>query len=99
MRKLQKKIVFFFIKLPFKVTQGGMAEYMIYPSKALVHVVPSDMDPFHAAFVEPLACSLHAVELGKIQVTLLMLLVLLLLLLLLSLLLLLMLLLLMLLLF
>ena len=46
-----------------------MAEYMIYPSKALVHVVPPTLDPFHAAFVEPLACSLHAVELGNIQVS------------------------------
>ena len=25
------------------------------------------MDPFHACFVEPLACSLHAVELGNIS--------------------------------
>jgi threonine dehydrogenase-like Zn-dependent dehydrogenase len=25
------------------------------------------VDPRHAAFIEPLACSLHAVELGNIQ--------------------------------
>jgi hypothetical protein len=30
--------------------------------------VPPHVDPQHAAFIEPLACSLHAVELGNIQV-------------------------------
>lgn len=50
-----------------QVTPGGMAQYLIYPSKALVHVVPRHVDPFHACFIEPLACSLHAVELGEIQ--------------------------------
>eukprot|EP00088_Acartia_fossae_P025452 TRINITY_DN26284_c0_g2_i1.p1 TRINITY_DN26284_c0_g2~~TRINITY_DN26284_c0_g2_i1.p1 ORF type:complete len:224 (-),score=40.72 TRINITY_DN26284_c0_g2_i1:58-729(-) len=44
-----------------------MAEYMIFPKNALVHVVPPQIDPRHAAFIEPLACSLHAVELGNIQ--------------------------------
>jgi threonine dehydrogenase-like Zn-dependent dehydrogenase len=29
--------------------------------------VPAEVDPHHAAFIEPLACSLHAVELGNIQ--------------------------------
>merc|ERR1719481_153344 len=44
-----------------------MAKYLLYPSNALVHKVPSSVDPKHACFVEPLACSLHAVELGNIQ--------------------------------
>jgi len=50
-----------------QVTQGAMAEYMVYPKNAFVHLVPDKIDPHHAAFVEPLACSLHAVELGNIQ--------------------------------
>lgn len=50
-----------------QVTQGAMAGYMIYPKNALVYKVPEHVDPRHAAFIEPLACSLHAVELGKIQ--------------------------------
>jgi threonine dehydrogenase-like Zn-dependent dehydrogenase len=41
---------------------GGMAEYMIYSVDALVHKVSRDLPPHHAAFAEPLACSLHAVE-------------------------------------
>lgn len=41
---------------------GGMAEYMVFPVEALVHKVSGDIPPAHAAFAEPLACSLHAVE-------------------------------------
>jgi threonine dehydrogenase-like Zn-dependent dehydrogenase len=46
---------------------GGMAEYMIYSTKSLVHKVSADLPPHHAAFAEPLACSLHAVERAGIQ--------------------------------
>jgi threonine dehydrogenase-like Zn-dependent dehydrogenase len=41
---------------------GGMAEYMLYSANSLVHKVSPDLPPHHAAFAEPLACSLHAVE-------------------------------------
>jgi threonine dehydrogenase-like Zn-dependent dehydrogenase len=47
-------------------TQGAMAEYMIFPATALVYRVSADLPPAHAAFVEPLSCSLHAVERGGI---------------------------------
>ena len=43
-------------------TPGAMASYMIYPADALVHKVPKGLAPAHAAFAEPLSCSLHAVE-------------------------------------
>ena len=43
-------------------TPGAMASYMVYPSDALVHRVSPDVPPAHAAFAEPLSCSLHAVE-------------------------------------
>ena len=47
----------------FKVAHpGGMAGYMVYGRNALVHKVSSALPPAHAAFVEPLSCSLHAVE-------------------------------------
>ena len=52
-----------------QVTQGAMATYLLYPATALVHVVPEHVDPRHACFIEPFACSLHAVELGNIQWT------------------------------
>ena len=50
-----------------KTCNGAMAEYMIFPSNARVHKIPDGMDPFHAAFVEPLACSVHGVNIADIQ--------------------------------
>lgn len=47
-------------------TPGAMASYMVYPAEALVHKVSADIAAHHAAFAEPLACSLHAVERGQI---------------------------------
>jgi len=43
-------------------TPGAMASYMLYPAEALVHKVSKSLPPAHAAFAEPLSCSLHAVE-------------------------------------
>jgi threonine dehydrogenase-like Zn-dependent dehydrogenase len=48
-------------------TPGGMAEYMIFPAEALVYKVSKDIPPAHAAFAEPLSCSLHAVERANIH--------------------------------
>jgi erythritol/L-threitol dehydrogenase len=45
-----------------RATPGGMASHMVFPVEALVHTVSKDLPPAHAAFTEPLACSLHAVE-------------------------------------
>ncbi len=47
-------------------TPGAMAEYMKFPAKALNHRVPAGMNVTHAAFIEPLACGIHAVERGDI---------------------------------
>ena len=43
-------------------TPGAMASYMVYPAEALVHKISGDIPAQHAAFTEPLSCSLHAVE-------------------------------------
>ena len=43
-------------------TPGAMAQYMVYPAEALVHRISSTLPQAHAAFAEPLSCSLHAVE-------------------------------------
>lgn len=43
-------------------TPGAMAGFMIYPVEALVHKISKEIPAAHAAFVEPLSCSLHAVE-------------------------------------
>jgi 2-desacetyl-2-hydroxyethyl bacteriochlorophyllide A dehydrogenase len=41
---------------------GAMAEYMIYPAEAIVHKVPNHVPTEEAILIEPLACSLHAVD-------------------------------------
>ena len=48
-------------------TPGAMAPFMVYPVQSLVHRVAKHLDPAHAAFVEPLSCSLHAVERADIR--------------------------------
>lgn len=50
-----------------QATQGGMAEYLLFPYGALNYKVPSTIPVTHAAFIEPLACSIHAVERGEIS--------------------------------
>ena len=47
-------------------TQGSWAEYIRLPAKAINYRLPDDMDPRLGAFVEPLACSVHAVNRGNI---------------------------------
>jgi threonine dehydrogenase-like Zn-dependent dehydrogenase len=47
--------------------EGSWAEYMKFPAGAINHKVPSEVKPEHAALVEPLACAIHAVERGEIQ--------------------------------
>jgi threonine dehydrogenase-like Zn-dependent dehydrogenase len=41
---------------------GGMAQYMLYTPDSLVHKISGELPAAHAAFAEPLSCSLHAVE-------------------------------------
>ena len=48
-------------------TFGAMAEYMKFPHGALNYKVPASIPPAHAAFIEPLACSIHAVQRGNIE--------------------------------
>jgi threonine dehydrogenase-like Zn-dependent dehydrogenase len=50
-----------------RATFGGMAEYMKFPAKALNYKIPDSIPAHHAAFVEPLACSIHAVQRGDIE--------------------------------
>lgn len=49
------------------VCVGSWAEYMRIPAGAIVHRVPDELTPEQGALIEPLACSIHAVELGRIQ--------------------------------
>jgi erythritol/L-threitol dehydrogenase len=50
-----------------RATPGAMAEYMVFPAPALVHRMSPTLPAHQAAFVEPLSCSLHAVERAAIS--------------------------------
>jgi threonine dehydrogenase-like Zn-dependent dehydrogenase len=47
--------------------EGAWAEYMRFPADAIVHRVPDDLPADQAALIEPLACAIHAVDRGDIQ--------------------------------
>ena len=49
------------------VADGGMAQRMRIPRTAIVHRIPPDMPLEDAAIIEPLACAIHAVTRGDIQ--------------------------------
>jgi len=42
---------------------GGFAEYAVFPARK-ASLLPADLDPSFGAFCEPLACTLHGVDLG-----------------------------------
>jgi len=48
-------------------TQGAMADYVLLPARARNHKIDKSVPPEHAVYTEPLACSLHGVELGAVQ--------------------------------
>lgn len=48
-------------------TPGAMAEYMKFPADAINHKVPHSISTRHAVYIEPLACSIHAVQRGEIE--------------------------------
>jgi threonine dehydrogenase-like Zn-dependent dehydrogenase len=48
-------------------TPGGFAEYLKFPANALNHKVPGHIPVEHAALIEPLACSMHAVRRAGIE--------------------------------
>ncbi|HTJ92138.1 MAG TPA: alcohol dehydrogenase catalytic domain-containing protein [Pararobbsia sp.] len=50
-----------------EVADGGMAEYMRIPSTAIVHKIPLGISLEDAAIIEPLACAIHTVNRGDIQ--------------------------------
>jgi len=50
-----------------RVCVGAWAEYMRIPAGAILHKVPDHFAPEQGAIIEPLACSVHAVELARIQ--------------------------------
>ncbi|NLT73913.1 MAG: alcohol dehydrogenase catalytic domain-containing protein [Chloroflexi bacterium] len=47
--------------------EGSWAEYMKFPAGALVHKVPREIPANQAALIEPMACAIHAVQRGEIE--------------------------------
>ena len=50
-----------------EVADGGMADYMRLSTNALVHRIPPAISTDDAAIIEPLACAIHTVQRGDIQ--------------------------------
>ena len=50
-----------------EVADGGMAQFMRIPATARVHRIPPELALEDAAIIEPLACAIHAVQRGDIQ--------------------------------
>ncbi|WP_454816014.1 alcohol dehydrogenase catalytic domain-containing protein [Labrys neptuniae] len=50
-----------------EVADGGMSEYMKFPTTARVHKIPAEMPLADAAVIEPLSCAIHTVQRGDIQ--------------------------------
>jgi threonine dehydrogenase-like Zn-dependent dehydrogenase len=48
-------------------TPGAMAEYMLFPADAINHKVPKTITTRQAVYIEPLACAIHAVQRGNIE--------------------------------
>lgn len=49
------------------VADGGMAQYMRYNSRSIIHKVSKALPASHAAMIEPLSCSVHTVERAGIR--------------------------------
>ena len=48
-------------------TPGAMAEYMRFPADAINYRVPDALSTRQAVYIEPLACAIHAVQRGEIE--------------------------------
>jgi L-iditol 2-dehydrogenase len=48
------------------VAEGGMAQYVRFPAASIVHRVPESLTDEEIAYIEPLACAIHAVQRGEI---------------------------------
>jgi L-iditol 2-dehydrogenase len=48
------------------VAEGGMAQYVRFPAASIVHRVPENLTDEEIAYIEPLACAIHAVQRGEI---------------------------------
>jgi threonine dehydrogenase-like Zn-dependent dehydrogenase len=47
--------------------EGGMAEFALLPSNALVHKIDPRLSEIESAYLEPLSCAIHAVDRAEIM--------------------------------
>ena len=45
---------------------GGFAEFCAFPAHK-AHLLPHDLDPLYGAFCEPLACTIHGMDIGSVR--------------------------------
>ncbi|OYU19371.1 MAG: iditol 2-dehydrogenase [Rhodobacteraceae bacterium PARR1] len=45
---------------------GGFAEYCAFPAHK-AHVLPADLHPHHGAFCDPLACTIHGIDIADLR--------------------------------
>jgi len=50
-----------------QIADGGMAEYIRYGARDVVHRVSKTIEAKHAAMIEPLSCSVHTIERANIK--------------------------------
>ncbi|MCL2571393.1 MAG: alcohol dehydrogenase catalytic domain-containing protein [Defluviitaleaceae bacterium] len=50
-----------------EVADGGMAEYMRYGARDVVHKVSKDIPAAHASTIEPMSCSVHTIDRAQIK--------------------------------
>lgn len=50
-----------------EVADGGMAEYMRFSERAIIHKIPDELSDKDAALIEPMACAIHTVRRGDID--------------------------------
>lgn len=49
------------------IADGGMAQYMRYNKRSIIHKVAKHIPAAHAAMIEPLSCSVHTIERAGIK--------------------------------
>ncbi len=47
-------------------SEGGMAEYALFPKNSVIHQIDARITMQEAAYIEPLACAMHAVQRSQI---------------------------------
>uniref|UniRef100_A0A7S0BLG5 Enoyl reductase (ER) domain-containing protein n=1 Tax=Rhodosorus marinus TaxID=101924 RepID=A0A7S0BLG5_9RHOD len=50
-----------------KAVPGAFAQYMVFPENSRSYKIKKSVEPKHAAYTEPLACAIHGVSRGRVE--------------------------------